>query len=124
MAGRKGKKKSQSELGVIVDIAHTINDTFEALTGKSVAGWFEEFRQRPRALPGEAPAAPQQEPTMSLARAYAVLGLPPTATMGEVKRNYKNLAVVFHPDKEGGFEEAMKLLNNAYDRVKKEKGER
>ena len=97
MVKRRGRK--QSSLGVIVDVAHTINDTFEALTGKSVPAWLEEFRQRPRELPGGAQAAPQQELTMSLADAYAVLGLPPTATLEEVKRNYRNLAVIFHPDK-------------------------
>ena len=122
MAKREGKKKSQGELGGIVDLAHTINDTFAALTGKTVPEWLEEFRQRPRELPGGEQAAPQQEPTMSLADAYAVLGLPPTATLEEVERNYKHLSVVFHPDK-GGYDEAMKLLNNAHDRVKKEKGE-
>ncbi|GAI68268.1 unnamed protein product, partial [marine sediment metagenome] len=39
-----------------------------------------------------------------------------------VKRNYRRLAVVFHPDHPGGYEEAMKLLNNARERILKEKG--
>ncbi|GAJ20035.1 unnamed protein product, partial [marine sediment metagenome] len=33
---------------------------------------------------------------MPLADAYAVLGLPQTASLQEVKRNYRSLAVVFH----------------------------
>ncbi|MBA7707934.1 Chaperone protein DnaJ [subsurface metagenome] len=57
---------------------------------------------------------------MSLADAYAVLGLPRTASLEEVKRNYKHLAAVFHPDK-GGYDEAMKLLNRAYERIDWEK---
>jgi len=121
MAKREGKKKSQGELGVIVDLAHTINDTFEALTGKTVPEWFEEFRQRPRELPGEEPAVPQQEPTMSLADAYAVLGLTPNAPLEQVKTHYRNLAMVFHSDKGAMNDEAMKLLNRAYERITKER---
>jgi len=119
MPGHKGKKKSQNELGFIVDLAHTVNDTFEALTGKSVPEWFEEFRQRPRELPPGEQYTPGQ-PGMPLADAYAVMGLPQTATLEEVKRNYKHLAAIFHPDK-GGYKEAMILLNNAYERICGEK---
>jgi len=57
---------------------------------------------------------------MPLADAYSVLGLPPTATMEEVKQNYKHLAAVFHPDK-GGYTEAMVLLNQAYEKIKGKK---
>ena len=119
MAKDRSKKKSQSGLGDIVDLAHTINDTFEALTGKTIPAWLEEFRQRPKELPGGEQAAPQQKPSMPLADAYAVLGLPQTATLEEVKRNYRNLARLFHPDVPGGYEEAMKLLNDAYKEVMK-----
>ena len=122
MAKRGGKNKSQSELGVIVDLAHTINDTFEALTGKTVPQWFEEFRQRPRELPSGDQVSSSDTITMPLADAYAVMGLPQTATLAEVKRNFRNLAAVFHPDK-GGYQEAMVLLNRAHDRIMKEKGE-
>jgi len=60
---------------------------------------------------------------MPLADAYAVLGLPQTASLEEVKRNYRSLAVVFHPDKtRTGYDAAMKLLNNAYERIIGEKG--
>ena len=58
---------------------------------------------------------------MPLVDAYAILGLPQTASLEEVQRNYKHLAAVFHPDK-GGYKEAMVLLNNAHDRIMKEKG--
>jgi len=118
MAKRGGKKKSQSELGVIVDLAHTINDTFEVLTGKTVTGWFEEFRQRPRELPpgGEVSSSD----TMSLANAYSILGLTPNAPPEQVETHYRNLAKVFHSDKGAAMnDEAMKLLNRAHDRVTK-----
>jgi len=118
VAGRGRKKRSQNSLGgVILDLVDVVDESFERLTGKSVAAWFEEFRQRPRELPASGEqAAPQEEPPMSLARAYMVLGLPQTASLEEVKKNYRNLAAVLHPDK-GGTNEAMTLLNQAYDAV-------
>lgn len=52
---------------------------------------------------------------------YVILGLPPSASIKDVERRYRQLSNVYHPDKEGGFEEAMKLLNNAYREIKKAK---
>lgn len=120
MAKRKAKTKEGNSLSVLLDLVDVVDATFERLTGKNVAAWLKEFQQRPRELPqGESAAASQ--PSMPLADAYAILGLPQTASLKEIKRNYKSLAVVFHPDR-GGYDEAMKLLNNAYERVMEEKG--
>jgi curved DNA-binding protein CbpA len=55
---------------------------------------------------------------MPLDMAYAILGLKPGASLDDVKRNYRNLASLFHPDK-GGYAEAMRLLNQAYERITK-----
>jgi len=123
MAGRGRKKRSPNSLGIILDLVDVVDATFERLTGKPVAAWLEEFRQQPRELPRGEQAAPQQDPGMSLATAYMVLGLPQTASLEEVKRNYRNLAVVFHPDR-GGYQEAMVLLNQAYEAItlKKKRG--
>ena len=46
---------------------------------------------------------------------YAVLGISPTATAGEVKKAYLKLALKTHPDKNKapGAEEAFKLVNKA-----------
>ena len=120
MAKRKKKTDIQDTFDAIAGFRDLVNETFEKLTGKDIFTWLKEFQQQPRELPpgGHQPA--QQEPTMFLSNAYAVLGLPPTATMEEVERNYKRLAVVFHQDK-GGYKEAMVLLNNAYERIKGEK---
>ena len=117
MAGSKRKPKTTNTFGVIVDFAEAMDTVFERLTGKTIASWLKEY-QRPRELPPGAQAAPTR--SMPSADAYAVLGLPQTATLEEVKRNYKRLAIIFHPDK-GGYEEAMKLLNNAYRQIIKEK---
>jgi len=120
MAKRGEKKKSQGSLGVLVDLAHTINDTFEALTGKPIPVWLEEFRQRPKELPPGEQYIPGQ-PVMPLADAYAVLGLTPDASPEQVKTHYRNLARVFHSDVGAAMnDEAMKLLNRAHDRITKE----
>ena len=118
MAKRKRKTEVQDAFDVIAGFRDLVDETFQKLTGKPIAAWLREFQQ-PRELPPGAQAAPPQ--SMPLADAYAVLGLPQTATLEEVKRNYKRLAAVFHPDK-GGYEEAMKLLNNAHQRIMEAKG--
>lgn len=123
MAKRKRKAKIQDAFDVIAGFRDLVDETFEKITGKPLAGWFQEF-QHPRELPPGKQQANPSVSTMSLANAYAVLGLPPTASMEEVKKNYRNLARVFHPDAPGGYGEAMVLLNQAFERIKDEKGER
>ncbi len=119
----KCKRKSQptDALDTIVAFAETMDTVFKRLTGKPIAGWLREFQQQPRELPSGKQTVSQGAPAIPLADAYAVLGLPQTASLEEVKRNYKRLAAVFHPDK-GGYTEAMVLLNNAYAQIKREKG--
>ena len=121
MAKRKRKTEIQDAFDAIAGFRDLVDETFEKITGKSLAGWFKEFQQQPRELPlGEEAAT--QVPVMPLADAYAVLGLPQTASVEEGERNYKHLAAVFHPDK-GGYNEAMVLLNRAYHRIKRAKKE-
>lgn len=48
---------------------------------------------------------------------YEVLGLSPQATDEEIKQRYRQLAIVWHPDKKAGNEEAMKRLNKAYNEI-------
>lgn len=121
MARGKRKTDIQDAFNAIAGFRDLVDETFEKLTGKPIAAWLKEFQQRPRELPGGEQAAPQEDPAMSLSTAYMVLGLPQTASFEEVKRNYRNLAVVFHPDK-GGYQEAMVLLNQAYERIQKQRG--
>ncbi len=121
MARRKRKTRQDNTLGVILDFVDVVDATFEKLSGKTIADWLKEFQQQPRELPPSREQTAPQEDAMPLANAYAVLGLPPTASLEEVKRNYKHLAAVFHPDK-GGYKEAMILLNQAYERITKGKG--
>ena len=120
MAKSRRKNKVARGLGVILDVVAVVDTTFKQLTGKSIASWLKEFQQQPRELPPGEQAA-RQQPAMPLADAYAILGLPQTASIEEVKRNYGRLAFIFHPDREGGYNEAMKRVNEAYERVMREK---
>ena len=123
MTKRKRKRELQDAFDALAGFRDLVDETFQKLTGKPIAAWLREFQQpgQPGQLPPGEQAATQQEQSMPLADAYAILGLPQTASLEEVKRNYKHLAAVFHPDK-GGYKEAMILLNNARDRIMKEKG--
>jgi len=64
------------------------------------------------------------------ASAYKVLEIDKSATDTEVKKAYRKMAVKYHPDKVGHLgddfqkmaEEKFKQLNDAYERIKKERG--
>jgi len=120
MAKSKSKNKVANSLGVILDVVAVFDTTVERLTGKSISSWLKEFQQQPRELPQGEQAA-RQQPAMPLADAYAILGLPQTASIEEVKRNYGRLAFIFHPDKPSGYNPAMQKLNEAYERIMREK---
>ncbi len=46
---------------------------------------------------------------------HEVLGCTPDSTLETAERHYKGLAKIFHPDKEGGFNEKMAELNKAME---------
>ena len=59
-----------------------------------------------------------QRTNMSRADAYKVLRLSQSATLDEIKKNYKRLMLLYHPDKNPGNKEAnarAAQLNVAYD---------
>lgn len=118
MAKQKSKRKKEPTIGEVVGgFAEAVDIVFTRFTGKPVAAWLKEFRQRPRELPPGDQVSSSD--TMQLADAYAILGLTPSATLEQVKKHYRNLAWVFHSDKSGMNDEAMKLLNRAYERITK-----
>ena len=118
MAGRKRKPKSANTFGVIIDFAETVDTIFERFTGKPISSWLKEFQQPAELPPGGGQVAPSQ-PAMPLADAYAILGLKPNAPLEDVKKHYRQLAKAFHSDTGGMNDEAMKLLNRAYERITK-----
>ena len=46
---------------------------------------------------------------------YNILDVPENASKEEIKKQYKKLAVKYHPDKEGGDEEEFKKISEAYE---------
>lgn len=103
----------------VMGLANIVDTLFVRYTGRTVADLLKESAQRPRELPaGEKTSPIEVEPSMPLDWAYSVLGLKPDASLDDVKRNYRNLAAIMHPDK-GGYTEAMRLINQAYERITK-----
>jgi len=106
---------------VVMGFANMVDTLFVRYTGRTVQELLRESAQRPRELPaGEKTSPPETEPGMPLDWAYSVLGLKPDASLVDVKKNYRNLARLFHSDKGNVMtDEAMKLINRAYARITK-----
>jgi len=102
-------------------VAKELNNIVLTFSGKTIADWVQEaWEKSQKSTIGQAAAGVERA-----ARAvdpYTILGLSHSASLEEVKRRYRQLSNVYHPDKEGGYEEAMKLLNNAYAQIEREKG--
>lgn len=80
---RKTETRQDEVSEVITGFARGVNRVFEMFTGKLVAAWFKEFGRPVGELPAGEQAA-LSEPSMPLADAYAIMGLPPTASIDEV----------------------------------------
>ena len=97
-------------------VVKELNDIVYTFSGKTISGWVQEaWEKSQKTTIGEAAAGIERA-----ARAidpYAVLGLPHSAPLEDVERRYRQLSQIYHPDKEGGYDEAMKLLNNAYEEI-------
>lgn len=83
----------------------------------SSAGLWPRVIQGLRELRGDSvePMNPQD-----MEMAYKILGLSPSSSWDEIEKAYKRKAKVHHPDK-GGDEDAMRVLNDVYARLKKAK---
>ena len=46
---------------------------------------------------------------------FSILELEPSATTAEIKRKYRQLSKVFHPDKQGGNQEMFIRIAKAYE---------
>ncbi len=119
--GRKRKTGMEDATAVVMGFANVVDALFLRYTGRTVQDLLKESAQRPRELPaGEKTAPTEAEPDIPLDWAYSVLGLKPDAPLEDVKKHYRNLARAFHSDKGSVMnDEAMKLLNRAYERITK-----
>lgn len=102
-------------------VAKELNNIVFTFSGKKIGDWVQEaWDKSQKTTIGQAAGGIERA-----ARAldpYTVLGLPHSASLDDVKKRYKQLAMIYHPDKEGGHESAMKLLNAAYESIGREKG--
>lgn len=69
-------------------------------------------------LPQNQPVKEIVEPEM-IVKAKTFMKLSSKPSVLEIKKQYKTLARVYHPDKESGSEEKMKLLNMYYEELLK-----
>ena len=83
----------------------------------SSTGLWPRVIQGIRELRGDA-TEPMSRQDMDMA--YKILGLSPSSTRDEIEKAYKRKAKVHHPDK-GGDEDAMRVLNDVYAKLKKAK---
>lgn len=52
---------------------------------------------------------------------YEVLGIAPAASIEQIKQRYRDLAKIYHPDKQNGDTKAMSKLNQAYEQICEER---
>lgn len=84
----------------------------------SMTGMWPRVIQGLRELRGD--AAPDTMSQQDMDMAYKILGLSPSSSWAEIEKAYKLKAQVHHPDK-GGDEDAMRVLNDVYAKLKKTK---
>ena len=83
----------------------------------SATGLWPRIIQGLRELRGDAP--PRQDMSaQELDMCYKILGLSPGSSWEEIEKAYRRKAQIHHPDK-GGDEDAMRVLNDVYNRLKK-----
>ena len=117
MAKQKRASKKASGLSVLLDLLDVADSTIEKVTGKGMAGWLKTLQEQNQIGQGAQPSQPIANPT----NPHTVLGLPDDASLDQVKKRYRQLSMIYHPDREGGYTEAMKRVNEAYEQIMKEK---
>jgi DnaJ-class molecular chaperone len=121
MAKRRRRTEAEEAAAVVQGFFSIVDTLFVQFTGRTAREIFTEAIRQPRELP-PGRAAPPTSDDMSLEHAYTILGLKSEASLDDVKKSHRNLARFFHTDKGNAMnDEAMKLLNRAYDRITKQR---
>ena len=82
----------------------------------STTGLWPRIVQGLRELRGDVPDGGVSPHDLDMC--YKILGLSPSSTWNEIEQAYRRKAQVHHPDK-GGDEDAMRVLNDVYSKLKK-----
>ena len=83
----------------------------------SSTGLWPRVMQGLRELRGDVSDSVSQQ---DMDMAYKILGLSPSSSWAEIEKAYRQKAQIHHPDK-GGDEDAMRVLNDVYAKLKKAK---
>jgi hypothetical protein len=83
----------------------------------SFTGLWPRIVQGLRELRGDAPGSRDMS-AQETEMCYQILGLSPGCSWEEIERAYRRKAKIHHPDR-GGDEDAMRVLNDVYNRLKK-----
>ena len=113
---QKRRPRKRNNLAELREIFQTGSDILGIVTGRNMPAWLGALGLDKMLGPVEKEASAPMEGTV-VYDPYFILGIPKTATKDEVKQRYKQLAFVFHPDKKGGYDEAMKRINAAYKQI-------
>ncbi|MDK1020337.1 MAG: DnaJ domain-containing protein [Candidatus Hydrogenedentes bacterium] len=83
----------------------------------SMTGLWPRIIQGLRELRGESPPD-RDNSAQDMEMCYRILGLSPSSSWPEIEKAYRKKAQIHHPDK-GGDEDAMRVLNDVYTKLKK-----
>ncbi len=83
----------------------------------SMTGLWPRIIQGLRELRGDAPLDKDLS-SQDMEMCYRILGLSPSSSWPEIEKAYRRKAQIHHPDK-GGDEDAMRVLNDVYTKLKK-----
>lgn len=92
--------------------------------GKSLAKAFKDGLAEGLAQVMQQVIQPQVDSLMTstLTNPYILFGLSPSATEEEFKKRYKDLMRIYHPDKGASDDTMVKLLNQAWEDIRRQKG--